>query len=393
MLYTFLGVAILPLLSNAVALPEFAPKLVASSIATTAYTQQVCKTFVGRKSTQVFSYTTGETLVLHPKARVTYTPSTTVTPSTTTLTASTTLTGTVTASVITDTYTITPTDTETSYTTTTITETDTESDTSTLYSTTTSTTTVNPPDGFIYPTPTLGGKKLKRDLMVRRPAPEVQKRANGLALPNYKQPKSPVYAQKVVCLRIVESIVPYTKTATATSTTTYTASTPSTTVTQTFSATSTVTLPDANVTITAPDSTTTTTSMVTVTTTTTTTTVFTVSVTVTATATYYAACGPQNLVSMDPSGGLLTLSGFDYSTATYQAIDSTYDCCVACLTSPNCAGSTSYSNSGNLYCAIINLGTCPANQNQQAYMYASYDSGETNTFSNGLCGYGLYVSS
>lgn len=105
----------------------------------------------------------------------------------------------------------------------------------------------------------------------------------------------------------------------------------------------------------------------------------------TATATYYAACGPQNQVSLSPSGTTLELFS---NTPDYADIstDSAYDCCVACLLSPNCYGSNW--GAGFKPTCELELGTnCPAGQAGSAGTFGPGTSTLGGlTFSNGLCG-------
>jgi len=189
----------------------------------------------------------------------------------------------------------------------------------------------------------------------------------------------------VVCNRILRQVNPVRVTRTAGTTRTRTAAAPTTTVSTTVISTSTV-MPAAatTITITTTSSTSTTVSATVTSTFSTTTTLV-----QPATATYYAACGPQNQVSQDLNGSGLLITVDDGTANQLLAAASAYDCCVACITTLNCASSNYFPGVGDQSCELNIFDTCPANQGQQGYIYSS---GGTDglVVSNGLCGYALY---
>ncbi|KAG9522766.1 hypothetical protein KCU93_g6916, partial [Aureobasidium melanogenum] len=360
-------------------------------LAVTAFTQTTCRTYLTTKSTTATTSTASLVLNLDPIVLYTETPSTTLTPQATTTTTTTTFTATTTASVVTDTFSTTTTIIVSTTEIDTITISQTETDTVTSTAATTSTVPI--PNGFIFPTPTAGGKKrglspaVQAIDMVKKSSGTLEARDAAAMSLRCKGAKSK-YPYKVACTQIVESIKPITFTLTAKQTTTITAPVPTSTITASTTITTTIYEPDASVTSTFSETDTVTSTVLATETQSQT---VTSTVTYQPTSTYYAQCGAQNQVSTDLSGSLLTLVT-DSGTANqvFYTVDA-YSCCAACATTANCAGSNWIPSLGSENCELNIFNSCPANQGQLADEYGT-SSAVPVTLSNGNCGYFLYQS-
>ena len=104
-------------------------------------------------------------------------------------------------------------------------------------------------------------------------------------------------------------------------------------------------------------------------------------------STYYAVCGSQNQISSDSRGNRLSLLTDNSPAPQILSVASAYDCCVACIETPNCAGSNfipSLTNQG-ANCELAVYDTCPSQSMVTDTLKAK---GDTRTvFSNGLCGH------
>lgn len=139
----------------------------------------------------------------------------------------------------------------------TVTVSQTETDTFTLTAATT-TSTVAIPNGFIFPTPTAGGKKrglspaVQANAMMKRFSETLEARTAPVMPARCKGAKIK-YPYKVACTQIFESIRPITFTVTAMRTTTVTAPAPTLTVTASVTTTTTIYIPDASTTSTSSE--------------------------------------------------------------------------------------------------------------------------------------------
>ncbi|KAL8786152.1 MAG: hypothetical protein Q9195_008323 [Heterodermia aff. obscurata] len=328
-----------------------------------ALSQQLCTTKQGTKSVKpVPSTTYALTITLTKTVLITSTPSTTTTPKAVTSTVSTTnvVTQTTTAPANTNTVTITTTNitgTET------ITGTTTQTTTATATTTTTvsSTSTVPPPAGFTPITQEIGYvPKIKEREVLGLAARAASSSQIVAKLKNGKCTVSPtLYPTSVICGQLSETITTKTTTKTASTTRTITAGTPTSTVTSTFTSTSTSTFvpPAVTSTVTASATVTTTTSTdTTVLVTQTTTSTVTVS---NPAATSYAACSSANLITNANGGHTIDeVDGGVGNSASFVSVGSSYDCCVACITSTdNCRGFVYIGISG-FECELITGTTC-----------------------------------
>jgi hypothetical protein len=104
-------------------------------------------------------------------------------------------------------------------------------------------------------------------------------------------------------------------------------------------------------------------------------------------ATYYAVCGAQNQLSTDSRGNPLSLVTDNSPHPQILNTDSAYECCAACLRTPNCAGSNyvpSLTDQG-ANCELAVYDVC-LGQYQVADKLTT-NGNNTGTFSNGFCGH------
>jgi hypothetical protein len=193
-----------------------------------------------------------------------------------------------------------------------------------------------------------------------------------------------LYPQSVKCGGIVKVIGVSTITRVAAKTRTVTAATPTSTVhtLQTSIVTSTVTPIHASTTLSFTD-----TSSVTSTETQTTFTTFheTATVQVVApTATFYAACGPSNIISSINGVGILGGVPGGNSVTSLTKIPSAYDCCVQCLGTTNCGG-TLWGTGG--YCQLLIQSSGVCTQANQAWGLVTQQGATGGFVSNGNCGH------
>ncbi|KAK5991605.1 hypothetical protein PT974_09890 [Cladobotryum mycophilum] len=300
--------------------------------------QVTCSTRLGSKSTRnVPTYTSTTTNTVTLIIKVTTTPIVTVTPPARTKTvkkwSSTTVT--VTGPTTTDVATITL--TSTSYVTTTNVITETQTETKDITSTTTPTSTLPAPAGFtpVSQEPGYVPKVKARDeTLDARAGGSIRCKSRPRGGPPSFYP--PLYPQCVDCLKVVKPSVIKTVTYTA-KPCTVTLRLKTQTITSTIVQTCTSTLfpPEITSAVTIPASTviTTSTDLTYVTTSTVTNTISIVA----PTATFYAACGPENLVSTANDG--VNIGQITTNTAyinTVNSIHDAYSCCVDCFNTPNC---------------------------------------------------------
>lgn len=359
--------------------------------AATTKSYVTCVTKNGPKSTSTIRTSSAVlTIPFYGFKFTTTTPQKTITPkpTTTTLSETTTLTTVLTLAQETDTISETTTISDT----TTITETETTSTTSTSYFTSTSTpsTTIPATAGFI-PIKSSIPNAAKRRAIAGKPndAPvenALEERGaiqyNLLRKDGKDRCEPALYPTAVKCVGVVKVITTSTITKTARTRTVF-ATTPTSSVTTTFTETSTSTETPvrASTTLSFTDYTTST-----VTETTTLTSSFSETQTVSAvapTSTYYAACGSDNIITSinggQPIGGARFASP-DYF-ATLNNVPNAYECCVACINTPNCGGTYGYPGVCFLHMQSENV----CSQNNVAYRL--FTSGSASAFaSNGYCG-------
>ncbi|CAD6584893.1 MAG: hypothetical protein ASARMPREDX12_001780 [Alectoria sarmentosa] len=311
-----------------------------------SYTQELCTTGYGTKSVaSVPSTTHALSLEFYPLILSTLTPVATVTPAATTVNATVFTTSTLIESVVTDTYSSTSTETDvtTVQVTPSITVTNTITTTTTLP---TPTSTVPTSSGWVpavSATATFAANA-RRDLdnphqpraVKPFPTKSCHYNAKSHTISNY--PAS--YPSAVTCNELVEVFSTYTSVKTGTKTATQTASTPIVTSTATDTITATSYPIDASTTLTFSTTITVPTTNVNPAVTSTVSTTLTVSYTPPQ-ATYYAACDPSiNQVSSYDGYGI---DNYAYSSGTINLYGNgstdPYDCCVACITDPNCGAS------------------------------------------------------
>ncbi|KAJ9665945.1 hypothetical protein H2201_003856 [Coniosporium apollinis] len=302
----------------------------------------VCITKEGKSSlASVGTTTTTLSLFSTAKEQFTTTPSSTVTPppDSTTMTDTAWITETMTLPTVTDHYTSSSTIYDTSTETATITTTTTTQIDS--YTTTTPVTTVPTSPGFIpvasgfgFP----GFRKRMADAPMRFEARAKPPPTTDLPILQVEPGKKNKFPETVSCTEIALGITTETKTHTAKNTATVTAEPSIITAwtTTTLTTTSTVVPPNVQVTTVFVHST-----LLTETATQTNTETSTTSSTITVvapTSTYYAACGPENVVR-NANGGTfnaLQISG-SIQPSFWSNTPTAYDCCVRCMNTPNCA--------------------------------------------------------
>ncbi|KAL9604764.1 MAG: hypothetical protein Q9219_000212 [cf. Caloplaca sp. 3 TL-2023] len=334
-------------------------------VAAATYAQQLCTTKAGTKSISPVPTTTyALTITLTKNVRYISTPLSTITPPATTTTVSTTTVETVTttAPTNTDTITTTVTDTQRSTTTSTATETETETTSETI-TINGATSTVPAPPGFtaIKQAPDYVPKIKARDalgLAARAAAsPQIVAKLPSGGKGAVLSPQ--LYPTSVICGRLVETVTTKTATKTASITSTVTAATPTSTVTSTITSTSTSTVIPAGVTSTATATTTTTLIIPTDTTTTTTTTTTATMTVLNYGPTTYAACASSNLAETANGGHSINeVDGGVGNRASFVAAGSTYDCCVACITSSDNCRAYIYLGIRNFECELLNGDIC-----------------------------------
>jgi len=195
-----------------------------------------------------------------------------------------------------------------------------------------------------------------------------------------------VYPTAVACVGIAKVISTSTITRTAKMTSTVTTSAPTSSVTSTTTEVSTVTLTPirASTTITITTGTTITQTQIEPTTTTILTTQ-TIEVAEPA-STYYAACGPDNMISS------INGKGFAYfgspGMPQFLAVGSAYDCCAACISTPNCIGSANQVFDSRNLCLLEmrDFGACDGRSQGADVGLRDETPDGTVTISNGLCG-------
>ena len=104
-------------------------------------------------------------------------------------------------------------------------------------------------------------------------------------------------------------------------------------------------------------------------------------------ATSYAACQPNNLVyGVDGQDALYGI-GTPYTFSDDQTVTSPYDCCVSCITTPDCGGAAFFPGDGCY--TYTDGGTCSATQITGGF--SSMDSATMDaTISNAYCGQFVY---
>ncbi|KAJ1324800.1 hypothetical protein MN608_09504 [Microdochium nivale] len=276
----------------------------------------------------------------------TTTPAAVTTITTETETQTTTTTEDLIASTLTSTSTVFETNTQT--------DSVTETSTSTVLTTVTATpetTTVQPSPGFVP----IQSKYPQQQANKRSPPAEVANARRGLD-------SDPVPS----CTSTATELTTVTNTATATSTVEAPTPTSTGTETTTFTSTSTVLVTPASSTSTVlqTDQVTTTT---TVTTTETATTTSTTTDFAGPTPTYYAACGPDNILSRYNGGNVDNTRFNSDSIQRYPGVGNGYDCCAACFADSNCYLSFYYQGVGCQKLTKRNGFTCDAATVQDSF--------------------------
>ncbi|MCJ1404404.1 hypothetical protein MMC11_007629 [Xylographa trunciseda] len=375
-------------------------------------TTEVCSTKYGATSVSPVPSTTFKTSTTFTlTVRSTTTPTITVTPKPTTTHS--TITDVVTKTVASTTDTISETDTVYVY----ITSTGTTAFTVFVTSTVTSTeptpsSTVATSSGFTYPnpppSPTAAAKKRAASLYSPDPQREslkVEERAagNGVAVQQARLDvakgtvkHSPVqYPTSVVCTETIEAFSTTTFVSTAHRTTT---TAPKPTVTgapTTITTTSTTSIYES---FTVISFTTTITGTVLTNVPSTTTQITTETATlIPPTETFYAACDAQNIIS-PPSGYYFAGQAFNppsYQVGVQLPQNSSYDCCVACITSPYCKVAEFFSDpTYNDVTCTLDYGDSTTSCDAETVDVTIGDGGEefVQTFSGGNCDGGFVFS-
>ncbi|MCJ1395480.1 hypothetical protein MMC18_008366 [Xylographa bjoerkii] len=368
-------------------------------------TEEVCSTKYGATSVSPIPSSTSKTsITITSTVRSTTTPTVTITPKPSTTDS--TLTDVVTKTVASTTDTISETDTVYVYITSTGTTAFTVFVTSTVTSTeTTPTSTVPTPSGFTYPnpppSPTAAAEKRAASHNYpdsQRESPKVEKRASsdGVAVQQARLDvargtvkHSPThYPTSVVCAETIESFSTSTITSTAHPKTT---TAPKPTVTSTITITS-ITTTSIYESFTVVYFTTTVTGTVLTNVASTTTQVTTETATlIPPTETFYAACDAQNIIT-PPSG--YYFAGESYNPPSYQVgvqlpQNTSYDCCVACITSSYCKVAEFFSDpTYNEVTCTLDYGDSTTSCDAETVDVSIGDGGEefVQSFSGGNCG-------
>lgn len=112
----------------------------------------------------------------------------------------------------------------------------------------------------------------------------------------------------------------------------------------------------------------------------------TATVAATSTTTVYAACATGNILGPRLASGQYVSGVSIYEQYAASNATNAYDCCVACINSPNCDGAGFSPSHGGCILLPSNAGTCVSPQeNGGAVNYGSAVSDIS--VSNGLCGY------
>ncbi|KAL9584700.1 MAG: hypothetical protein Q9212_001956 [Teloschistes hypoglaucus] len=322
------------------------------------------------------------------------TPYATVTPQASTVTNTVPVTTVVTSNGVATTGTFTTTQTFTS----TVVETSTvvSSSTTTFTSTTSSTSTLFIPtsQGFI-PIYDSSGRSTKPNPPQKRDLPAIERKRSPLGPAGHPHEKrtgptsAPKYPKSVTCVRYIKvRITVKLIIIKPTVTTTAAASTSTSTVAKTVTSTSTIIPPGVTSTVTQS-----TTSTTTSTTTTTSAVLISSTETVTqvSTTSSYAACATNNLLGPSLDNGKTVFGPYGYpDQATQQTFNenSAYDCCVRCITTPNCYVS-SYAV-GDKVCSNVIAGPgeeCDPNQiGARIFENGNPPQSYSPTLSNGYCG-------
>ncbi|MCJ1434198.1 hypothetical protein MMC27_003565 [Xylographa pallens] len=374
-------------------------------------TIEVCSTKYGGTSVSPVPSTTSKTsTTLTVTVHSTITPTITITPKPTT--TGSTLTDVVTKTVASTTDTLSETDTVYVYITSTGTTAFTVFVTSTVTSTeSTPTSTVPTSSGFTYPnpppSPTAAAEKRAANYYspgTRRESPEEEKRAvaDGVAVQQARLDvargtvkHSPTqYPTSVKCTETIEAFSTSTSVSTAHRTTT-TAPQPTVTSTITITSTSTTSIYES---FTVVSFTTTITGTVLTNVASTTTQVTTETATlIPPTETFYAACDAQNIIT-PPSGYYFASESYNppsYQVGVQLPQNTSYDCCVACITSPYCKVAEFFSDpTYNDVTCTLDYGDSTTTCDAETVDVTIGDGGEefAQSFSGGNCG-GKFVFS